>query len=331
MTTKVDQDAVVRALAGALPAPITVTRIASLTGGASAETCAVDLTDGTGTAHALILRRAAGEGADGFNPGVGKRQEALTQQAGQRAGVPAAEVLAVFENDATLGNGYVMRRLEGETIARKLLRDERYANARARLVDDSAKALAAIHRTPLAQLPPLPELTPAKQLDQLEAMHRAFGQAVPTFSLAFRWLRERLPPARPLALVHGDFRTGNLLVDENGLVAVLDWELVHLGDPIEDLGWFCVPAWRFGSALPAGGFGSREALVAAYTRETGTAVTTAEVNFWEVFGTLRWGVICQYQAFAHLNGLARSVERAAIGRRVTEVELDLLLLMEGKL
>ncbi len=331
MSTQVDQDAVIRVLAGTLPTPLTVTQIRSLTGGASAETCAVDVVDGSGKTHALIVRRAAGEGTDGFNPGVGKRQEALTQQAGQRAGVPAAEVLAVFEHDATLGNGYVMRRLSGETIARKLLRDERYAAARARLVRDSAQALAAIHRTPLTTLPALPELTPAKQLDQLDAMHRAFGQAVPTFSLAFRWLRERLPPPRPLTLVHGDFRTGNLLVDENGLVAVLDWELVHLGDPIEDLGWFCVPAWRFGSALPAGGFGSREALIDAYTHATGTVVTLAEVNFWEVFGTLRWGVICQFQAFAHLNGLARSVERAAIGRRVTEVELDLLLLMDGKL
>lgn len=331
MATKVDHESVIRVLGDALPAPLTVTRIASLTGGASAETCAVDVTDGRGQAHALILRRSAGEGSDGFNPGVGKREEAQTQGAGARHGVPAAAVLAVFEKDATLGNGYVMQRMEGEAIARKLLRDDRYATARTRLVDDCARALAAIHRVPLADLPALPELTAAKQLDQLEAMHKAFGQRIPAFSLAFRWLRERLPPARPLALVHGDFRTGNLLVGDDGLVAVLDWELVHLGDPLEDLGWFCVPAWRFGSDLPAGGFGSREALIAAYERESGTRVDPAEVHFWEVFGTLRWGVICQFQSFAHLNGIARSVERAAIGRRVTEVELDLLLLLDHHL
>lgn len=330
MTTKVDNDAVIRALGNALPAPLSVMRIASLSGGASAETCAVDVTDGSGRQHALILRRAAG-GGGGFNPGVGKREEALTQGAAARHGVAAADVLAVFEADPALGSGYVMRRLEGETIARKLLRDERYARARTRLVDDCARALAAIHRVPLPELPKLPELGAAQQLDQIAMMHKAFGQPVPAFSLAIRWLRERMPPARPLTLVHGDFRTGNLLVNEQGLVAVLDWELVHLGDPLEDLGWFCVPAWRFGSDLPAGGFGSREALIAAYARETGVTVSLEEVRFWEVFGTLRWGVICQFQAFAHLNGMARSVERAAIGRRVTEVELDLLLLIEGKL
>lgn len=330
MATQVDSDAVIRALGNALPAPLTVTRINSLTGGASAETCAVDVTDGNGASHALILRRATG-GGGGFNPGVGKREEALTQGAAARHGVPAAAVLAVFHADPALGSGYIMRRLEGETIARKLLRDDEFAVARTRLVDDCARALAAIHRVPPGDLPVLPELTPAKQLDQLAMMHKAFGQPVPAFSLAIRWLRDNLPPPRPLALVHGDFRTGNLLVDSNGLVAVLDWELVHLGDPIEDLGWFCVPAWRFGSDLPAGGFGSREALAAAYERASGVAVSVDEVRYWEVFGTLRWGVICQFQAFAHLNGLAPSVERAAIGRRVTEVELDLLLLLDHRL
>src|SRR5688572_29541551 len=107
--TTVDHAAVLRVLGAALPGPIAVTRVESLSGGASAETCAVDLVDGAGRAHALILRRSAGGGSRVFNPGVGKREEALIQQAAQRAGVPAAEVLAIFENDATLGSGYVMR------------------------------------------------------------------------------------------------------------------------------------------------------------------------------------------------------------------------------
>lgn len=330
MTTTVDHDAILRVLGTALPGPLRIDRLQPLSGGASAETCALDVTDGTGATHALILRRAAGRGGE-FNPGVGKREEALTQQAAQRAGVAAAEVLAVFDQDPALGSGYAMRRLAGEALPRKLLRDAPYTGAHARLADDCARALAAIHRVPLAALPALPELAPARQLAQLESMHRAFGQAVPVFALAIRWLRERLPPPRPLALVHGDFRMGNLLVDGNGLVAVLDWELVHLGDPLEDLGWLSVPAWRFGSDLPVGGFATRDALRRAYEQASGTTVDPAEIAFWEVFGTLRWGVICQWQAFAHLSGAAPSVERAAIGRRVTEVELDLLLLMQGAL
>jgi aminoglycoside phosphotransferase (APT) family kinase protein len=330
-SAQVDAEALRRVLSDALRGPLTVARMESLSGGASAETCAVDVVDGAGVAHELILRRSAAAGSNVFNPGVGEREEALVQQAARRAGVPAVEVVAVFDDDASLGSGYVMRRLEGEVIARKLLRDARYAAARAGVVDDCARALAAIHSVPLGDLPELPALPPADHLDRLASLHDAFGQAIPTFTLAFRWLRERLPAARPLTLVHGDFRTGNLLVDEQGLVAVLDWELMHLGDPLEDLGWFCTPAWRFGSELPAGGFGSREQLAASYAREMGAEIDAAQIRYWEVFGTLRWGVICQAQAFAHLNGIARSVERAAIGRRTTEVELDLLLLLQGKL
>jgi aminoglycoside phosphotransferase (APT) family kinase protein len=330
MASPTDSAAIARVLADMLPAPIEVTRVESLSGGASAETCAVDVTDGSGRTHELILRRAAGGNA--FNPGVGKREEALTQRAAGEAGVAVAKVYAIFDGDEALGSGYIMQRFAGETIPRKLLRDERYATARTRLAQQCGTALAGIHRVPPASLPALPELPAAKQLQQLEAMHRAFGQAVPAFSLAMRWLRERLPPAGDaLQLVHGDFRTGNFLVDESGLVAVLDWELVHLGDPLEDLGWLCAPAWRFGGDGAAGGFASREELFAAYEEAGGVHVDTAQVRFWEVFATLRWGVICQFQAFAHLNGMAKSVERAAVGRRVTETELDLLLLIDGKL
>jgi hypothetical protein len=130
-------------------------------------------------------------------------------------------------------------------------------------------------------------------------------------------------------VVHGDFRTGNLLVDRRGLAAVLDWELAHLGDPLEDLGWFCVRAWRFGSPKPAGGFGTRARLVAAYEAHGGGPVDPAVLRWWEVMGTLSWGVICLIQAATHLSGASRSVELAAIGRRVAETELDLLRLLPG--
>jgi len=328
MTTKIDLDAVRRVLAEVLRGPITVTRMAALSGGASAETWAIDVTDAAGSERPLILRRSAGEGGSGLR--VPRRIEALTQRAAGEAGVPVANVLAIFDDDPALGSGYVMERLEGETIPRKLLREARFAAARAQLAGECGGALAAIHRVPLAGLPALPALAVSGQLAALEAKHRSFGHPVPAFSLAFRLLRERLPPPVPPTLVHGDFRTGNLLVDERGLVAVLDWELVHLGDPLEDLGWFCTPAWRFGGAGAAGGFTSREVLYAAYEQASGRAVDRDVARFWELFGTLRWGVICEHQVHTHLGG-ALSVERAAIGRRITEVELDLLLLMDGKL
>jgi hypothetical protein len=117
------------------------------------------------------------------------------------------------------------------------------------------------------------------------------------------------------------------VVDEAGLVAVLDWELLHRGDPVEDLGWLCTKAWRFGAPLPVGGFATREALVAAYREAGGVAVDPDELRWWEVLGSLKWAVGCMGQGAAHLEGRVRSVELAAIGRRVCEQEWDLLLLL----
>jgi aminoglycoside phosphotransferase (APT) family kinase protein len=130
--------------------------------------------------------------------------------------------------------------------------------------------------------------------------------------------------------VHGDFRNGNFVIGPDGIRAVLDWELAHLGDPIEDLGWLCVKSWRFGNAdLIAGGFGSLDELIAAYADASGTAITEDVVRFWVVLGTVKWGVICVGQAFTHLIGAVRSVELAALGRRVAEMEWDLLDLLDG--
>ncbi len=131
--------------------------------------------------------------------------------------------------------------------------------------------------------------------------------------------------------MHGDFRTGNFIVGPEGLRAVLDWELAHLGDPVEDLGWFCVKSWRFGNVdRRAGGFGTAEELLAVYADASGRTVDPAHLHFWEVFGTLKWGVICEMQTFSHLNGLVRSVELAALGRRVAEQEWDLLELLDPR-
>ena len=148
--------------------------------------------------------------------------------------------------------------------------------------------------------------------------------------LALSWLdrRKPVPIARPV-LVHGDYRTGNYLVDETGVTAILDWEGAHLGDPVEDLGWVCIKSWRFGSIdKPAGGFGSREEMWAAYESAGGGKVDPARARWWEVFGTVRWGIICHTQAYKHLSGALKSMEMASIGRRAVETEFDLLQLLK---
>jgi aminoglycoside phosphotransferase (APT) family kinase protein len=156
-----------------------------------------------------------------------------------------------------------------------------------------------------------------------------------TFEWAFRWLAAHRPDPSPKVLVHGDFRMGNLIVDaadhEVRLAAVLDWELTHSGEVYEDLAWFCIRAWRFGAppARGAGGLGSVDDFLSAYEDASGTAVDRSAMHWWMVLSTLHWGVICRYQAERHLSGQTRSVELAAIGRRVCETEFDLLTLMEA--
>jgi aminoglycoside phosphotransferase (APT) family kinase protein len=156
------------------------------------------------------------------------------------------------------------------------------------------------------------------------------GEPHPTFELALRWLAANRPPSGRVAIVHGDFRLGNVIVGPDGLRAVVDWELVHLGDPMEDLGWLCVKAWRFGLPKPMAGVAEYAELFESYEAAGGERVDADVVRWWEVMGTLRWGMMCIAQAAAHLTGVSRSHELAAIGRRVCENEHDLFLALDGR-
>lgn len=293
-----------------------------LSGGASRETWALDLVDEQGSRGLILQRLRAGT----VGGGPGMAGEAALIRAAADLGVPVPTVVADDAGDAIGSPCIVMARLEGETIARKLLRDEAWATARTRLVGQAGAALAAIHRISPDAAPTLPA---SDQLDTLRAMLDGFRQPLAAFELGFRWLADHRPASPARTVVHGDFRLGNLLVDADGLAGVLDWELAHLGDPVEDLGWFCVRAWRFGSALPAGGMGTREELLERYAAAGGHPVDPEALRWWEVLGTLKWGLICVLQSQVHLSGASRSVELATIGRRVCENEWDLLALLPG--
>jgi aminoglycoside phosphotransferase (APT) family kinase protein len=288
-------------------------------GGASRETWIFMATGPDVSRHLVLRRDPAGSAPSGL------RLEGVLLGAARRAGVPVPEVVLVGEGTAVLGPGsLVMEFVDGETIPRRILRDENLAEARLRLAADCGGILAAIHRIPPLEVPGLPG---GDALEQLRAVVDRLGQPHPAFELAFRWLGDNRPPPAAPVVVHGDFRNGNLIVGPDGVRAVLDWELAHLGDPLEDLGWLCVKAWRFGSPLPVGGFGTVDDLVAGYERAGGVAVDLTALRWWEVLGTLRWGVICIVQTLTHVSGAVRSVELAAIGRRVCEVEWDLLELL----
>ena len=284
-------------------------------GGASRETWSFTL-DG----RALVLRRDP----QGSPRAGAMRREAALLRAAAKAGVPVPAVIDA--DDASI----VMQHLTGETIARRILRDDDFATARQRLVGQCAAAIARLHTgvavDDVDDLPADPDPVAALR-DVLDRQ----GEPHPALELALLRLDSSRPQGARDAVVHGDFRLGNWMVDPDGLAGVLDWELAHIGDPVEDLGWMCVRSWRFGGPQPVAGLGSRQELLDAYEAAGGGPVDPEALRWWELFGTTKWGVICVQQAATHLSGAVRSVELAAIGRRVCEVERDVLELLEPDL
>lgn len=283
-----------------------------LSGGASRETWSFSA-DG----RALILRKDPPGATSG-----GLAREADLLRGAASVGVPVPEVIANGDGSDGIGSPYiVMNHIDGETIARRILREDEFAAARPLMARQCGEILAAIHTIPLDATPGLPDDDP---LEKYAGVYKMFGEPHPTFDLAIKWLRDTRPQTTRRTVVHGDFRNGNLIVGPEGVRSVLDWELSHIGDPIEDLGWLCANAWRFGGELPVGGFGTYDDLIAGYEAVSGETVDRAALNWWEAAANLSWGVICIAQANTHRSGAVRSVELAAIGRRVCETELDLL-------
>jgi aminoglycoside phosphotransferase (APT) family kinase protein len=316
-----------RCVAAVMPGTTGIAGLAKLSGGASQETWRFDILHPDGDVGAILRRAPAGYGAaPGRATGLGN--ETALMQLAHEAGVPSPRVLHVLGPEEDLGTGFIMQRIEGETIARKILRDAEFAEARPRLARQLGSIAAGIHGIARSRLPELCMMISSGEIAELGREYRSFGWPRPVFELALRWLADHDPgPPEQVTLVHGDFRHGNLIIGPDGVRAVLDWELAHTGDPMEDLGWICVTSWRFGQIdKPVGGFGSREELFAGY-EAAGRMVDPDRVMFWEVMGTLRWGVMCCGMMQRFRQGSDHSMERAVIGRRASETEIDLLRLL----
>ena len=315
-------DALAGALAPLFGDDVAVEGIQRLSGGASRETWAFCAGAPGGPVQDLVLRRDP-PGRPG-PPGAMAR-EASVLRAAARAGLSVPEVL-VDDDGTQLGTaGMVMARVPGETIPRRILRDDECAAARSVLAGQIGRFLAGLHALDPATVP---GLEPEDALATYWAAYEQVDDVSPTFVAAQRWLEANRPPPPPEpVIVHGDLRLGNLIVGPEGLRAVIDWELVHLGDPVEDLAWVCVKAWRFGAPLPVAGVGTIDTLIEAYEGAGGRPVDRDRFHWWLVQKTLQWGIICMGQAAAHLSGALRSVELATIGRRVAEQEADLLELL----
>ncbi|HEY1879711.1 MAG TPA: phosphotransferase family protein [Caulobacteraceae bacterium] len=301
--------------------------IARLSAGATQEIWRFNMI-AAGTEVPLILRRAPGGGLRLSETAVGLETEARLIETAAGAGVPVPLVRCVLEPEDGLGHGFVMGFVDGETLGGRIARGEALAETRKFLARQCGEILARIHTLNPADFPNLRRAAPAEYLAQYTDIYHRSAWPRPVFELAIRWLGERCPPPPEAPkLVHGDFRNGNLMIGPEGVRAVLDWEIAHVADPMEDLGWICVGSWRFGvDHLPVGGFGLREDLWAGYEAAGGAPVRREHALWWEVFGSLRWGIMCAGMAGA-FRTVDPNIERAVIARRASETEVDLMRLI----
>jgi aminoglycoside phosphotransferase (APT) family kinase protein len=302
-----------------------VTGLRRLSGGASQETWAFALDTG----RPLILRRKpAGAGSPTGNANPLATEAALIRAATvQRAPVP--EVLYVSDPGSDIGEAYVMSAVDGETLGKRIAQGEAFAAIRPKLAFQCGEALAKIHAIPLEGLPDLARSGALDELEKYETVYRNLGARRPILEAAFKYLKDRAPTLERPVMLHGDFRNGNIMFHpETGVAAILDWELVHIGDPAEDMGWLCTASWRFGGGKPVGGFGDYADLLAGYEAAGGTPIPLERVLYWQMLGSLKWGVMCEGMYASFANGTDPSVERAMIGRRTSECEIDLMALLE---
>lgn len=311
------------AVAAAFPgAAVAVGGVRRLSAGASRLTLAVEATvDGQPLEVVAQIDRQVppvatpAEGDAGRSTAV---QAALLRRLA--SGPVPVPTLLLADDGALLGAPLLLTEaVEGETLPPRILRDPALAAAREGFAADCGAILASLHAADGTGL----GLQRCDALDDVRSALDAADEPRPVFELAYAHLAAHRPPAGPDAIVHGDFRLGNLIVDPGGVRAVLDWELAHIGDPMEDIGWLCSAPWRFGRKPPVGGMGERHALYEAYGAAGGRRVDPEVAAWWEMLATLRWGAICMRQARRHLEGSTRSVELAAVGRRVCETEWDL--------
>jgi aminoglycoside phosphotransferase (APT) family kinase protein len=299
--------------------------LSRLSGGANMESWAFEWRSAAGSAP-YVLRRAPSAAYMEDRP-FGHRDEAALVIAARLGGVKAPEVIGVLDDTDGLGTGYIMRRVMAEVAPAKILADPPPT-----LLADLGRELARIHALPLADIPAaIPRVDTADALAALKARFLGYGGDRPVIALAIRWCEDHLPtPADPV-LVHGDYRMGNVMVDADGLAAVLDWELAHLGDAHEDLAFGCMTVWRFGQLdRPALGLGSLEDYFAAYESAGGEPVDHERFRFWLIYRTLWWALGCLQMGEAWRSGADTTVERVVVGRRTAEQELDLVRLLEAE-
>ncbi|HLI11398.1 MAG TPA: phosphotransferase family protein [Alphaproteobacteria bacterium] len=309
---------------------VCIAALTRLGGGAVQENWRLDAVI-DGEAVALVMRTSSA--TEGVEESLSRADEFALLRAARSAGVTVPEPLWLCTERSVIGRPFhVMRLAPGVSAGHRLVKDPRVGDA---LAGRLGRELARIHaiRPPRSDLAFLRAPSPTPVQQAIARMRRWLdGHRVPDPALewALRWLERNEPPCPTLTLVHGDFRTGNYLVADGELTAILDWEFSAWGDPREDIGWFCARCWRFGAVgREAGGIGSRAAFYRGYEAESGCAIAPESIAYWEVMAHVRWAYIALQQGERHLSGADRSLELALTARIVPELRLESLLLIRA--
>ncbi len=312
-----------------LEVPVEVEHVALIPGGTSKEAWTADVGTPEGKLELIVLRKTGGAIYSGA---LSLEQECRVQQAAYESGIRVPEPYGYFEDFAGR-EAFVMERLEGEDNGSRVVQDAQFAATREALPRRLAEELARIHAIPLERLPSLPgartEPAAPHAVESLEKELDLLDESHPAVEYGLSWLREHPPRSHGIVLNHGDFRVGNLLLDEEGLVGVLDWDLAHLGDPAEDLAWALVRAWRFGvDHLRLGGIGEVEPYLERYNALTGRGISPEDLFYWEVLGNVKWVIGALNHARRHLSDQERNVGLATAGRLAAQAEYEVLHLIE---
>ena len=302
-----------------------------LSGGASQETYRIVITTDDGE-QKLAMRRSIGgmmDPAESVLPGL--LMEAELFKLARKAGVPEPEIFYVTRPEDDLGEAFIMEWLDGETLGARIVRSKEFEKIRPHLAYECGQILARIHSIDVKQNGLDKILITAEPADLVKGSWNQYishNTPQPMIDYTARWLLDNLPANTEKALSHSDFRNGNIMFSPRGVVAVLDWEIANIGDPMRDLGWICTNSWRFGrSDLPVGGFGTYEDLFRGYEDESGRKVDPEHVKFWEVFGSFWWAVGCLTMVERYRVGPDKTVERPGIGRRTSECQVDAVNLL----
>lgn len=301
-----------------------------LSGGASQETYRIAVKTAEGPVTHAMRRSPGGMMVENVVGHPGLATEARLMQVAREAGVPEPEVHYLLAEDDGIGEGFIMQWIEGEALGARINRSDEFAALRPELAFACGEIMAKIHAIDLdtsGLADRLDVMSPEQFVMQTWERYQVLETPQPMIDYAARWLLDHLPKNYTPSLVHNDFRNGNFMVSKDQIVAVLDWELAHIGDPMRDLGWICVNSWRFGNKDPVGGFGSYEDLFKGYESVSGQVVDPDAVKFWEVFGSFWWSVGSLGMAEHYRNGPDKTVERPAIGRRSSECQVDCVNLL----